>query len=213
MGHSNHSLTIWRLMPRAWDSFFEPTIWLRIFGWNFCSIRIESFVAIIQVTCFPFGTHLWNHFLKHSFVETKLSFNFFQGSTKHYSPLVDFFEDLSRKSQICSGILSPQKNDNKHEVDLLEGSSHLVVNSLTTYKSWDDIPSSSHIPGCVPSGELTYPVKTQLWVDDFPFPVWWDMDEPFLGGYLPHKSHMFFLGGGFKYFLFSPLFGEDSHFD
>ena len=22
-----------------------------------------------------------------------------------------------------------------------------------------------------------------------------------------------FLGGGFKYFLFSPLFGEDSHFD
>ena len=21
------------------------------------------------------------------------------------------------------------------------------------------------------------------------------------------------LGGGFKYFLFSPLFGEDSHFD
>ena len=24
------------------------------------------------------------------------------------------------------------------------------------------------------------------------------------------ESH---LGGGFKYFLFSPLFGEDSHFD
>ena len=23
----------------------------------------------------------------------------------------------------------------------------------------------------------------------------------------------FYLGGGFKYFLFSPLFGEDSHFD
>ena len=22
-----------------------------------------------------------------------------------------------------------------------------------------------------------------------------------------------YLGGGFKYFLFSPLFGEDSHFD
>ena len=26
------------------------------------------------------------------------------------------------------------------------------------------------------------------------------------------KCHVF-LGGGFKYFLFSPLFGEDSHFD
>ena len=25
--------------------------------------------------------------------------------------------------------------------------------------------------------------------------------------------YIFFLGGGFKYFLFSPLFGEDSHFD
>jgi len=28
----------------------------------------------------------------------------------------------------------------------------------------------------------------------------------------PTISHMK-LGGGFKYFLFSPLFGEDSHFD
>ena len=26
-------------------------------------------------------------------------------------------------------------------------------------------------------------------------------------------SHYLQLGGGFKYFLFSPLFGEDSHFD
>ena len=25
--------------------------------------------------------------------------------------------------------------------------------------------------------------------------------------------HQVMLGGGFKYFLFSPLFGEDSHFD
>ena len=31
----------------------------------------------------------------------------------------------------------------------------------------------------------------------------------------PKNSRMeqLFLGGGFKYFLFSPLFGEDSHFD
>ena len=34
-----------------------------------------------------------------------------------------------------------------------------------------------------------------------------------------HKTYMTcpfaltYLGGGFKYFLFSPLFGEDSHFD
>ena len=27
------------------------------------------------------------------------------------------------------------------------------------------------------------------------------------------RSRHEFLGGGFKYFLFSPLFGEDSHFD
>ena len=26
-------------------------------------------------------------------------------------------------------------------------------------------------------------------------------------------NHVFILGGGFKYFLFSPLFGEYSHFD
>ena len=26
-------------------------------------------------------------------------------------------------------------------------------------------------------------------------------------------SNMFYIGGGFKYILFSPLFGEDSHFD
>ena len=34
----------------------------------------------------------------------------------------------------------------------------------------------------------------------------------------PHSTWMFLLhktllGGGFKYFLFSPLFGEDSNFD
>ena len=34
----------------------------------------------------------------------------------------------------------------------------------------------------------------------------WNMDFP--GG-----GFRFKLGGGFKYFLFSPLFGEDSHFD
>ena len=28
-----------------------------------------------------------------------------------------------------------------------------------------------------------------------------------------HFSSLELLGGGFKYFLFSPLFGEDSHFD
>ena len=27
------------------------------------------------------------------------------------------------------------------------------------------------------------------------------------------EKSIFFLGGGFKYFLFSPLFGEESHFD
>ena len=27
------------------------------------------------------------------------------------------------------------------------------------------------------------------------------------------SSHLTSLGGGFKYFLFSPLLGEDSHFD
>ncbi len=34
----------------------------------------------------------------------------------------------------------------------------------------------------------------------------WNMDFP--GG-----GFRFKLGGGFKYFVFSPLFGEDSHFD
>ena len=27
----------------------------------------------------------------------------------------------------------------------------------------------------IPSQELTYPLKSQFWVDDFPCPVWWDM--------------------------------------
>ena len=43
------------------------------------------------------------------------------------------------------------------------------------------------------------------WIeDDLPFPRD-DFEVP--GDY---KTH---LGGGFKYFLFSPLLGEDSHFD
>ena len=29
----------------------------------------------------------------------------------------------------------------------------------------------------------------------------------------PDQLGYVYLGGGFKYFLFSPLFGEDSHFD
>ena len=31
-------------------------------------------------------------------------------------------------------------------------------------------------------------------------------------GFHHHFRKTFFLGGGFKYFLFSPLLGEDSHF-
>ena len=28
---------------------------------------------------------------------------------------------------------------------------------------------------CVPSWELTYPIRNHFWVDAFPFPVWWNM--------------------------------------
>ena len=37
-----------------------------------------------------------------------------------------------------------------------------------------------------------------------------DCKEVFFEDFLPSKKH---LGGGFKYFLFSPLFGEDFEFD
>ena len=55
---------------------------------------------------------------------------------------------------------------------------------LTTYKSWDDPPSASY-----KWGYTLQPLQ----------PL--EMAE--------NKG----LGGGFKDFLFSPLFGEDSHFD
>ena len=35
--------------------------------------------------------------------------------------------------------------------------------------------------------------------------IWWNLHQ--------HKSADLYLGGGFKHFLFSPLFGEDSNFD
>ena len=31
---------------------------------------------------------------------------------------------------------------------------------------------------CIPSWELTYPLKAVHFEDDFPFPVWWDMSVP-----------------------------------
>ena len=38
------------------------------------------------------------------------------------------------------------------------------------------------------------------------------LTEPVDFDHLP-KGHVYNLGGGFKYFLFSPLFGEDFQFD
>ena len=47
-------------------------------------------------------------------------------------------------------------------------------------------------------------------------PLWWDMDDlPVLQVSSETKRLVAWviLGGGFTYFLFSPLFGEDSHLD
>ena len=62
------------------------------------------------------------------------------------------------------------------------------------------------------------------WLGEYSHPIIWDIVGFMLISSLKtNKFQAFFslcqlrqigkLGGGFKHFLFSPLFGEDSHFD
>ncbi len=54
--------------------------------------------------------------------------------------------------------------------------------------------------------------EVSFWVATQKKPNWPKPDFFFRTFWLPHTIQAI-LGGGFKYFLFSPLFGEDSHFD
>ena len=90
-----------------------------------------------------------------------------------------------------------------------------------TYKSWDDPPSI----GCTPekrtawtSQESPNPIVEVRREDHslLPFPSFPSGPSVrfFGSGSLPKKVETCsrILGGGFKYFLFSPTLGEDSHF-
>ena len=79
---------------------------------------------------------------------------------------------------------------------------------------WEFLTTKSVVPSC----ELTYPIIspfTNIFESMIfrlsPGGIW----TRFFGGYLHFWCYnpYIWLGGGFKDFLFSPLFGEDSHFD
>ena len=90
----------------------------------------------------------------------------------------------------------------------------LFFSSIIRQFVWEFLTTKSVVPSC----ELTYPIIspfTNIFESMIfrlsPGGIW----TRFFGGYLHFWCYnpYIWLGGGFKDFLFSPLFGEDSHFD